>query len=69
MNNDLVEKYHKRARQEKYEVVKALMACNMQETEFVCNHVQRMQRYVECLVRHNMQFDEELVIDMVFNNL
>ena len=42
INLDLVEKFPKRARQEKYEVVKALMACKLKERESVCNHVQRM---------------------------
>ncbi|KAI3739943.1 hypothetical protein L2E82_30357 [Cichorium intybus] len=53
MNKDLMEKFHKRARQEKYEVVKALIACKMKEGESVCGHVQRMQRYVERLVKLN----------------
>ena len=42
MNNDHVEKYHKRAHQEKYEVVKSPMASKMKEGEYVCNKVQIM---------------------------
>ncbi|KAL7600497.1 hypothetical protein Lser_V15G27033 [Lactuca serriola] len=69
MNKDLMEKYHKRARQEKFEVVKSLMACKMKEGESVVSHVQRMQRYIERLVKLNIHFDEELAIDMVLNSL
>ena len=64
-----MEKYHKRARQEKFEVVKSLMACKMKEGESVVSHVQRMQRYIERLVKLNIHFDEELAIDMVLNSL
>ena len=69
MNLDLVEKFHMRARQEKYEVVKALMACKLKEGESVCNHVQRMQKYIELLERLNVNFKLELEINMVLNSL
>ena len=69
INNDLVEKYHKRDRQEKYEVVKSFIACKIKERESMINHMQRMQRYLERLVRINVHFDEELAIDMVLNSL
>ena len=63
-----MEKYHKRACQEKYEVVKNLMAWNMKDGESVCNHLQILKRCVERLVRLNVQFDEELAINMVLNS-
>ena len=69
MGLDLAEKFHKRAHQEKYEVIKALMVCKLKEGESACNHVQRMQRYVEHLERINVNFDEELVIDIILNSL
>ncbi|KAI3522611.1 hypothetical protein L1887_00533 [Cichorium endivia] len=69
MNKDLMEKFRKQARQEKYEVVRALMACKLKEGESVCTHVQRIQRYVERLQKLNMHIDEELAIDMVLNSL
>ena len=43
MNTDLMEKYHKRARHENYEVVNSRIASKMKEGESVSNHVQRMQ--------------------------
>ena len=66
---DLAGKFHKKARQERYDVVKALMACKLKEGESVCPHVQKMQRYVEQLHSLNVSFDDELAIDMVLNSL
>lgn len=54
MNKDLMEKYHKRARQEKYEVVKSLMACKMKDGGSVRNHISRMQQYVDRLIKLNV---------------
>ena len=36
---DLVEKFHKKLRKERYEVVKDLVACKLKEGEYVCNNV------------------------------
>ncbi|XP_023734538.1 uncharacterized protein LOC111882400 [Lactuca sativa] len=69
MNKDLMEKYRNRDRQEKYEVVKFLMACKMKDVEFLSNHVSRMQRYVDRLIKLNVNYDEELAIDIVLNSL
>ncbi|KAL7604688.1 hypothetical protein Lser_V15G19941 [Lactuca serriola] len=69
MNKDLMEKYHKRSRQENYKVVKSLKARKIKDGELVSSHVQRMQRYVDRLVRLNVHFDEELDIDIVLNSL
>ena len=65
---DLDKKFHKRVRQENYEVVNALMAYNLKDGESVCNHVQRMQIYVELLERLNVNFEMELVIEIVLNS-
>ena len=62
MNKDLMEKYHKRARQEKYEEVKSLMAFKMKDGESVSNHISRMQRYLDKLINMNVNLNEELVI-------
>lgn len=69
MGLDLTEKFQKRSRQEKYEVIKASMACKSKEEESVYNHVHRMQRYVERLERLNVNFDKESTIDIVLNSL
>ena len=64
-----MEKHHKRARQYKNDMVKSLMVCKMKEGESSCSHMQRMQRYVEHLVRLNLHFNEELAINIVLNSL
>src|SRR5918996_5038823 len=38
MNLRLAEMFHKKARQERFEVVKALMACKLKEGDSVCAH-------------------------------
>ena len=69
MNKDLVEKFRKRASQERYEVVKSLMACKLKDGESVCNHVQKMQRYIERLAKLNVMIDDDFAIDIVLNSL
>lgn len=49
MNQALGEIFHKKARQECYEVVKALMAYKLKEGEFLWSHVQKMKRHMERL--------------------
>lgn len=66
---DLDEKFHKKARKERYEVIKSLLACQLKEGESVCTHAQRMQIYMEWLEKLNLSFDNELVINMVLNSL
>ena len=62
-------KFYKKARQERFEVVKAFMACKLKEGESVFPHVQKMRRYAEQLHKLNVSFDDELAIDMVLNSL
>ena len=38
-NKDLMEKYHQRARQEKYEVVKSLITSKMKDEESISSHL------------------------------
>ena len=42
MNKHLMEKYHQRDHQEKYEVVKSLITSKMKDKESVTSHFQRM---------------------------
>ena len=68
MNQALGQIFHKIARQEHYEVVKALMVCKIKEGEYVFALVQKMQRHVERPEKLNMNFDKDLAIDMVLNS-
>ena len=69
IDKDLMEKYHKRARQEKYKVVKSLIDTMMKEGESISSHFQGMQWYVDRLIKLNVNFDEELAIDIVLKYL
>ena len=64
-----MEKYHQRARQERYEIVKSLITTKMKDGESVMIHLQRMQRYVDHLLKLNVSYDEELAIDIVLHSL
>ena len=68
MNKDLMETYHQQAFQEKYEVVKSLITSKIKDGESVNSHVKRMQWYVECLLKLNVNFDVVLAIDIVLHS-
>lgn len=63
-----MDKYHQRARQERYEIVKSLITSKMKEGESVTTHLQRMQHYVDHLLKLNVSFDEELDIGIVLHS-
>ncbi|XP_023765203.1 uncharacterized protein LOC111913730 [Lactuca sativa] len=66
---DLAGMFHKKARQNRFEVVKSFMMCKLKEGETVFPHVQKIQRYMEKLHKLNVSFDDEFSIDMVLNSL
>lgn len=43
MNLALAEIFHKKSRQERFEVMKSLMACKIKEGKYVSTHVKKMQ--------------------------
>ena len=50
MCKDLMEKYHQRARQERYELVRSFITTKMKDGESITTYLQRMQRYVDHLL-------------------
>ena len=64
-----MEKYHQSARHEWYEIVRSLITTKMKDGEFVTTHLQHMQRYVDRLLKLNVNFDEELAIDIALHSL
>ena len=66
---DLIEKYHQRAHQERCEIFKSFITTKMKDGDPVMTHLQRMQRYVDRLLKLNVNFDEELAIDIVLHSL
>ena len=50
-------------------MVRALVECKHQEGTSVCAHVQKMKGYIDRLGNINVDFPNELAIDMVLNSL
>lgn len=44
------------------------MVCKLKEEEYVCAHVQKMQRLIERLEKLDVNFDKDLAINMVLNS-
>ena len=62
----MMEKYHQSAHQERYKIVASLITTKMKDGESIMSHLQRMQRYV---VKLNVNFDKELMIDIILHSL
>ncbi|KAI3768902.1 hypothetical protein L2E82_19739 [Cichorium intybus] len=69
MHKELTEKFRKQERIERREVVKAFTNGKPRDGESICNHVQRMQGYVERLRKLEMPVYEDLAVDIVLNSL
>ncbi|XP_023764585.1 uncharacterized protein LOC111913088 [Lactuca sativa] len=61
--------YHQSARQARYEIVASLITTKMKDGESITTHLQRIQGYVDRLLKLNVNFDEELSIDIILNSL
>lgn len=64
----LVKMFYKRAKQERYEVVKALTSCKIKEGGCMCAHVQQIKCYIESLENLDVVFDENLAVDLVLGS-
>ena len=62
MHQDLMERYHQSAHQERYEIISSMITTKMKEGESITTHLQKMQRFVDRLLKLNVNFDEELAI-------
>ncbi|KAL7607834.1 hypothetical protein Lser_V15G09770 [Lactuca serriola] len=69
MHQDLIEKYHQIARQERYEIVSSSITTKMKDGESITTHLQRMRRYVDRFLQLNVNFDEDLAIDIILHSL
>ena len=65
MHQDLLERYHQNARQERYEIFTNMISSKMGHGESLTVHLQKMQRYVDRVCKLNVDFGEDLAIDMV----
>ena len=69
MHQDLLERYHQNARQERYEIFTNMISAKMGHGESLTVHLQKMQWYVDRLHKLNVDFGEDLTIDMVLHSL
>ena len=69
MHQDLMERYHQSARQERYEIISSIITTRMKDGESVTGHMQKMQRYVDRLLKLNVNIPEELAIDIILHSL
>ncbi|CAH1435647.1 unnamed protein product [Lactuca virosa] len=69
MHQDLMEMYHQSARQERYEIISSMITTRMKDGEPITGHMQKMQRYVDRLLKLNVNFPEELAIDIILHSL
>ena len=69
MHQDLMERYHQSARQERYEIICSMITTMMKDGESVTSHMQKMQRYVDRLLKLNVNFPEDLAIDIILHSL
>ena len=69
MYHDLMERYHQSARKERYEIIASMITTKMKDGEPITAHLQKMQRFVDCLLKLNVNFDEELAIDIILHSL
>ena len=61
--------FQKQARQERYDTMKQLISCRMQEGSSVSDHVIKMKSYIDQLFKLGYQLQDELAIDFILNSL
>lgn len=69
MITQLKEMFLTQARVERFETVRALHACRMEESQSVSSYVLRMKSHIDRLVRLNCPVSNELATDLILNSL
>ena len=64
-----MENYHQSARHERYEIIALMITTKMSDGESITAHLQKMQRFVDHLLKVNVNFDEEMAIDIILHLL
>ena len=65
----LRELYGQHARVERYEIAIAVFSCHMKDGQAVAQHVQKMNGYIEQLMKLGYIIDNELCIDLFLHSL
>ncbi|XP_076908412.1 uncharacterized protein LOC143565286 [Bidens hawaiensis] len=69
MITQLKEMFLTQARVERFETVRALHACHMEETQSVSSYVLKMKSHIDRLERLNCPVSKELATDLILNGL
>ncbi|KAJ0541869.1 putative RNA-directed DNA polymerase [Helianthus annuus] len=69
MITQLKEMFLQQARVERFETVRALHACRMEETQSVSSYVLKMKSHIDRLERLNCPVSKELATDLILNSL
>jgi hypothetical protein len=69
MITQLKEMFQQKARVERFETVRALHACRMDESQSVSSYVLKMKSYIDRLERLNCPVSSELATDLILNSL
>ncbi|KAJ0556119.1 hypothetical protein HanIR_Chr07g0310081 [Helianthus annuus] len=69
MITQLKEMFLQQARVERFETVRALHACRMEETQSVSSYVLKMKSHIDRLERLNCLVSKELATDLILNSL
>ncbi|KAD6118913.1 hypothetical protein E3N88_10184 [Mikania micrantha] len=69
MITQLKEMFQQQSRVERFETVRALHACRMDETQLVSSYVLKMKSHIDRLERLNCRVSTELATDLILNSL
>ncbi|KAL7611006.1 hypothetical protein Lser_V15G13097 [Lactuca serriola] len=69
MHQELMERYYQNARQEWYKIISSMITTRKKDGEPITGHMQKMQRYVDRLLKLNVNFPEKLAIDIILHSL
>ncbi|XP_022032409.1 uncharacterized protein LOC110933498 [Helianthus annuus] len=61
--------FQKQARQERYDTMKQLISCKMQEGSSVSAHVLKMKGYIDQLNKLGYPLQDEMAVDFILNSL
>ena len=64
-----MDRYHQNARMERYEIIVAMITTKMKDGESITANLQKMQRFVDHLLKLNVNFDEESAIYIILHSL
>ena len=69
MHQDLMDRYHQSARQERYEIIYSMITTRMKDGESIMGHMHKMQIFVDRLLKLKVNFPEDLAIDIILHSL